>query len=104
MIDVELKKFIQNAKVISGRDKGKTLREKIKIEDKDKDNETYNIIIPEEVYSFNSSCFLGMFGESIKKLGEEKFREKYKFNCTDLINMNIEDGIRDALNDANTLR
>ena len=38
-----------------------------------------------------------------KKLGEKKFREKYQFKCSELIRMNIEDGIRDAVNKANPL-
>lgn len=101
---IELNKFIQNMKVISGREKGVELREKLKLDNKDKDNKKYTIVIDEEVYSFNSSCFLGMFGKSIRELGEKEFREKYIFECTELIKMNIEDGINDATNNVDTLR
>lgn len=104
MEKIELNKLIQNMKVISGRDKGIELREKLKLDEKDKDKKQYNIIIGENVYSFNSSCFLGLFGKSIRELGEKNFREKYKFECTDLIRMNIEDGINDATNNVDTLR
>ena len=64
----------------------------------------FKIVIDKNVYSFNSSCFLGLFGKSIRELGENKFREKYQFECTDLIRMNIEDGINDATNNVDTLR
>ena len=40
-----------------------------------------------------------MFGESVKKLGKEKFEEKYQFNTNnESIKMNIKDGIDEALN------
>ena len=103
MIDIDLSKLTQHVKVISGRNKGIELRKKLKIDEKDKDEEIYKIHIAQDVYSFNSSCFLGLFSNSIKNLGEKKFREKYIFNCSDLIKMNIEDGIRDAINNGNPL-
>lgn len=103
MKKIDLSKLTQNIKVISGRNRGINLREKLKIDEKDNDEEIYEFEIAQNVYSFNSSCFLGLFSDSIKKLGEKKFREKYQFNCSDLIRMNIEDGIRDAVNKANPL-
>lgn len=103
MIKIDLSKLTQHTKVISGRNKGIELREKLKIEEKDVDEEIYEFEIAPYVYSFNSSCFLGLFSTSIKKMGEQKFREKYQFKCSDLIRMNIEDGIRDAVNNVNPL-
>ncbi len=103
MKKIDLSKLTQYIRVISGRDKGIELRAKLKIDEKDNDEEIYEIEIAKNVYSFNSSCFLGLFSDSIKKLGEKKFREKYQFNCSDLIRMNIEDGIRDAVNNGNPL-
>lgn len=103
MKKINLSELTQNIKVISGRDRGIKLREKLKIDEKDSDEETYEFKIAKDVYSFNSSCFLGLFSDSIKKLGEKKFREKYQFDCSDLIKMNIEDGIRDAVNKVNPL-
>ena len=104
MEEIKLNKLTQNMKVISGREKGIELREKLKLDEKDKDKKQYKIVIDKNVYSFNSSCFLGLFGKSIRELGEKKFREKYQFECTDLIRMNIEDGINDATNNVDTLR
>ena len=103
MKNIDLSKLTQNIKVISGRDRGMELREKLKIDEKDIDEEIYEFEIAQDVYSFNSSGFLGLFSDSIKKLGEKKFREKYQFKCSELIRMNIEDGIRDAVNKANPL-
>ena len=70
MKNIDLSKLTQNIKVISGRDRGMELREKLKIDEKDIDEEIYEFEIAQDVYSFNSSCFLGLFSNSIKKLGK----------------------------------
>lgn len=100
---IKLKDYIDNKKVLSGREKGKKLREKLKIGEKDDDNEKVEIVIPMDVYAFNSSYFLGLFGESVRKLGKEKFLEKYNFTCNEIIKLNILDGIEDALNNVDLL-
>ena len=60
MKNIDLSKLTQNIKVISGRDRGMELREKLKIDEKDIDEEIYEFEIAQDVYSFNSSCFLGL--------------------------------------------
>ena len=96
--------YTQGVKVTDDHDETIPIENiKVSFGKKDNDEEIYEFEIAQEVYSFNSSCFLGLFSDSIKKLGEKKFREKYQFNCSDLIRMNIEDGIRDAVNKANPL-
>jgi len=102
-LKIELDKILKDKKILSGKDNGIALRTKLKMDEKDKDDNTYEVIISKEVYSFNSSYFLGLFEDSIKKIGESKFREKYKFDCTPVIMENIEDGIKDALNNVNVL-
>ena len=89
---IDLKDYIESKKVLAGRTNGEDIRKKINLE-------KIEIIIPNDVFSFNSSYFLGMFGESVKKLGKEKFEEKYQFNTkNESIRMNIKDGIDEALN------
>ena len=96
---IDLKNYIDSKKVLAGRTNGENIRQKINLEKIEKENEKIEIIIPNGVFSFNSSYFLGMFGESVKKLGKEKFEEKYQFNTNnESIKMNIKDGIDEALN------
>ncbi|MBP3597555.1 MAG: hypothetical protein J6J60_09240 [Clostridia bacterium] len=103
MKKIDLKEYIENKKVLSGREKGKNLRLRLKIDEEDNKEETVEINIPKEVFAFNSSYFLGLFGESVRKFGKDKFLEKYKFICTNIIMLNILDGIEDALNNVDLL-
>ena len=98
---IYLKDYVEGKKVLAGRTNGENIRKKINLEKIESENEKIEIIIPNDVFSFNSSYFLGMFGESVKKLGKEKFEEKYQFNTNnESIKMNIKDGIDEALNNA----
>jgi len=67
------------------------------------DNMSYQIIfiVPEDTTSFNSSFFIGLFKDSIKKLGMINFENKYKIilaetNSTirNKLNADIADGKR----------
>lgn len=80
-------------KVLSGVDLGEIARNSFGLDEEDEKAEVITIEIPEQVYSVNSSFFSGVFQKSLKKLGEEKFREKYIFECDEVIRMNIENGI-----------
>ena len=74
------------------------------VEELEENNDYIKIIIPMDILSFNSSYFLGMFGKSVRKYGsKEKFLEKYKFECNEIVKININDGIMDALNNNNAL-
>lgn len=66
-------------KILSGRMQGEFARYKLKIEDKDKDDFKYEVVIPERIRTFNPSYFLGMFCISIKDMGIDAFLEKYEF-------------------------
>ena len=98
MFNINLKDYISGKKVLSGRDKGQDLRNVLKIEKLEREHEIINIIIPYEVFALNSSYFLGWLGKSVRDLGKEEFEKKYKFECNDIIKLNIADGINDALN------
>lgn len=66
--------------VFTGRKEGKLARNKLKLDEKDKDSIIYDVIIPKNTTSINSSFFLGLFYDSIEALGSiEKFVEKYRF-------------------------
>lgn len=103
MKTIDLNDYINGKKVLSGREKGIKIREKLKLDEEDQKIESIQILIPQEIYSFNSSYFLGLFGKSVRKFGKEKFLEKYVFVCSNIIMMNINDGIDDALNNVDLL-
>ena len=85
-------------KVLSGRGFGENVRREHNLNEIDKQDFVQEIVIPEDVYSLNSSFFAGLFQESLRKLGEKRFREKYLFRCTDTIRKNVNDGIFHVMN------
>jgi len=103
---INLQKYRSNGeKILTGRDEGKRIRETLRIDNFDKEDIKVIIDIPSDILSLNSSYFLGLFQKSIKLLGEDGFRKKYIFKCDrkSIIDINVEDGIQEALNNANAL-
>lgn len=91
--------------ILSGRDKGELLREKIKLDKLEEQYDRITFVIPESIVSFNSSYFLGLFTPSIKKYGgKEGFLDKYTFLCDEYINNDILDGLKEALKQSNILK
>lgn len=87
----------KDSKVFSGRDKGENARKLLRLNERDIDDKKYLIAVP-DVYSINVSFFLGCFGESVRKLKYNGFKDKYLFKTQNkIIDMNIEDGILRAL-------
>lgn len=89
-------------KVFVGRPKGERARVIAKLDRADERDSNVTVIVPEGVYSVNSSFFLGMFGPSVRRWREEGFRERYKFVGTDISHA-VEDGIREALDSTSPL-
>lgn len=87
----------KGSRVFSGRDRGYSLRKKLKLDEVDCAKENIEIIIPEDIISLNSSFFLGLFGKSVRTLGRSEFRSKYNFVCNEFIKKNIYDAIERAL-------
>lgn len=102
-MDVKLKFKNPNSKVLSGRKEGKEFRDKIDLDNIDKNSDVVNVIFPDDIISLNSSFFLGLFGPSVRYLGKEKFEQKYTFTCPDFIINSINDGIERALKTSNAL-
>ena len=71
----------------TGRPEGKAVRAELKLDICDSSENNYNVVLPSDTTSFNPSFFLGLFFDSIKKLGWDKFSRKYVF---DLSNMAAE--------------
>lgn len=89
--------------VLSGRPKGEELRRKLGLEEKEQQADIITIIVPQHVVSLNSSFFLGLFTDSVRRFGEEGFRSKYSFHCRPVLLKDIEAGIHQALNTSNPL-
>ena len=87
-----------NKRILSGRDVGEKARDRYKLSEFDDLDGVVTIVIPKKIWTLSASFFLGCFGNSVRKLGEEKFRQKYIFDCDELFRPNIDDGIYRALN------
>lgn len=78
--DYRVKKGNAISKVFTGRDRGVIVRNESKIDEIEPFSEKINVIIPNDIRSINPSFFEEMFKNVVKKLGREKFLEKFKFN------------------------
>jgi hypothetical protein len=83
-------------RVFAGRDRGAKVREAAGLDTLDKDAEEVEVRVPKDVFSVNSSFFLGMFTDSIKGLKEAAFRTHYKFTGKDISRV-IDECIDEAL-------
>lgn len=105
--DIKIGKFRgNNSSSFTGRPQGKNARKELHLDNIEEKFDKVKIIIPESTTSFNPSFFLGMFYESIKKLGVKKFNDKYQFVFEDknsktinFLNKNIQEGLRHAKNE-----
>jgi hypothetical protein len=101
---IDLEEFrTKNSKVFSGRDRGEFVRIKTKLE---KIEQTHNEIlfkVPEDIYAINPSFFLGLFGQSVRKFGEKKFKEKFQFICSEIVKADILIGIERALKETSVV-
>ncbi len=96
-INLEDARTEPKSKVLSGRDRGAFWRKKFNIDQLDINDEQFDVIIPQDVYSVNMSFFLNLFGESVRKLGRDRFIQKYKFICDPILMPSIEKNIDRAL-------
>lgn len=94
----------KGSKVLSGRNEGKLWRKKFKLDNLDKCDCKVIVDIPEDLFSINISFFLGLFGNSVRKLGEKAFKEKYEFSCDEVIMEDIDTGIKNALKTSDVLK
>lgn len=70
---------VKGAKVFTGRDRGKFVRETSRLDEIELIYDEILIIIPSEVYSIIPSFFEELFQNVVLKLGREKFLNKFKF-------------------------
>ena len=99
-IDLTEARTAPESRVYSGRDRGETARRKFGLAGLDASDDVVTVVIPPGTYPMNMSFFLGMFGDSIRKLGKEGFTQKYQFECKDVHRASIQDGIDRALKES----
>jgi hypothetical protein len=87
----------KDSKVFAGKERGIEVRKEMNLDELDYSPNIVSIEIPKDTFTINSSFFLGLFGTSIEKLKEDKFREHYDFINYDLFHEDIDDGIKRAL-------
>ena len=87
-----------STKILSGLEEGNKARLYYKLDEIDQQNIEVEIDIPSKFWTITSSYFLGCFGKSVRNLGIEGFRQKYKFKCDPVFKPNIEDGIARSVN------
>lgn len=95
--------------LFTGRPEGRKVRLELGLDGIDKDGENYDVFIPSGTTSINASFFLGLFFNSIKKLGSvESFKKKYSINLSQVeevlrpfIERNLNECFRKAENEMN---
>src|ERR1035437_1397893 len=97
IIDLNIARTDAQAKVFAGRERGKYWRVQFKIDELDVVEGIVQVIIPQDIISLNISFFLNLFGDSIRKLGREGFKEHYIFQCDPILEPQIAQGIEQAL-------
>src|SRR5690349_6207321 len=89
--------------ILAGRERGALARRHLKLDDADRTGAELEVRIPDAIISVNSSFFLGLFGESVRGLGETEFRRRYLFTGGPDAEAIQDEGIRKALRTASPL-
>ena len=99
MIVLDLSKYKEKdrPRTFSGRDRGEEIRGFLNLDVLDVDGNQYEISIPDEIVCTSSPFILGVVGDSIKFLGESKFRNKYTISKYEKHRHAIETAITEAL-------
>lgn len=93
----------EGTRVFSGRARGQAVLKSIDLLGLEKTKELITVIIPPDTIAFNPSFFLGLFGESVRRLGRAEFDRLYNFNANPIFTPDIEEGKQRALLESNVL-
>ena len=103
VIDLNLARTSPHAMVFAGRERGKYWRKEFKLDEADRQEGPFEVLIPDDIISLNISFFLNLFGESIRRLGKELFKTHYTFKSDPILIPQIEQGIDQALKTSSAL-
>lgn len=92
-IDLEVFRT-KGAKVFTGRDRGRIVRDESKIDEMAKTSDHVKVIIPDNIYSINPSFFEELFCNVVSTLGRERFLEKFDF---DSVNYDYDKPLNEAI-------
>lgn len=95
--------------LFTGRPEGGKVRQELKLDKIDLDDNEYDVFLPSGTTSINASFFLGLFFTSIENLGSvEDFKKKYSINLSQIddpirpfIERNLNECFRKAENEMN---
>jgi hypothetical protein len=79
-VDLSEALISRESRVLSGRPRGELMRAQFDLDRLDRLRGPVEVLIPRNLYSMNTSFFLGLFGPSVRALGPERFREHYRFD------------------------
>ncbi len=99
-IDLAEARTSPQSRVFSGRERGEAARRKFGLAKHDSSDDVVTVVVPTDTYSMNMSFFLGMFGDSVRKLGRDRFFAKYRFECKDVHRPSIREGADRALKES----
>jgi hypothetical protein len=104
VIDLNEVRTPPNSGLLSGRDAGLAARHHFNVNKLDASTIPINVLIPDAVFSMNTSFFLGLFGDSVRALLPDGFRKKYIFvGDMKLHKMTIERAIQKAMKEGSVL-
>ena len=89
-----------SSRVLSGRDRGNECRKRFGLDRLDKNPDDIVVTIPNDIYSLNTSFFLGLFGKSVRDLTKEGFLRKYRFEGDEVHLTTVTEGIDRALKES----
>lgn len=89
--------------VLAGYERAEKIRATLDLAKLDREGGTARVLVPDSIFSVNSSFFLGLFGDSVRTLGESEFRRRYVFVGENAERVQ-EDGIRFAVLTESPLR
>lgn len=95
---IDLANLTGNGEVrnLSGKERGVAARAALDIDNYDDRPEEITVVVPSYIDTISPSYFQGLFSKSIKKLKVDGFRNKYKFEATDVVMSWVDIGIRNS--------
>ena len=95
---LNMEQFLEKgSKALAGSDEGKNGRKLYNLDIIEDQFDIIEVIFPDDLFSLNTSFFLGFFSKSIKKFGED-FLKKFQFKGPEIIFGTIQEGIKRVKN------
>jgi len=66
---------------LAGRERGSSVRRHFDLDRLDQSQDRVQVVVPNDLYAISPSFFLGMFSQSINRLGRDGFLRKYTFKA-----------------------